>query len=187
MRHDIEAMAARLGVSYEQTCHRLSTLHRPGARGVPFFFLRAGPCGQRIEAVLRGGFSVCTLRRLMSALGRAHRLCAAGRSPSAVAKLPDGTAYLCFARIVVSSAARWGEPRPVYVVAMGCSLAHGREMAYADGLDPERAKSRYRLVLPPVRAASIAEVAPSRRSITASRSTRRPRASPYRFEARDRA
>ena len=35
LRHDIEALAARFGVSYEQVCHRLTTLQRPGARGVP--------------------------------------------------------------------------------------------------------------------------------------------------------
>jgi len=40
LRHDMEALAARFGVSFEQACHRLSTLQRPGARGVPFFFVR---------------------------------------------------------------------------------------------------------------------------------------------------
>ena len=45
LRHDMEAVAARFGVSYEQACHRLSTLQRPGARGVPFFFLRVDPAG----------------------------------------------------------------------------------------------------------------------------------------------
>src|SRR3546814_10900474 len=39
-RHDVERLAQRFGVSFEQVCHRLSTLQRPGARGVPFFFLR---------------------------------------------------------------------------------------------------------------------------------------------------
>src|SRR5262245_36173144 len=40
LRHDMEALAARFGVSFEQACHRLSTLQRPDARGVPFFFVR---------------------------------------------------------------------------------------------------------------------------------------------------
>jgi transcriptional regulator with XRE-family HTH domain len=46
LRHDVEALAARFGVSFEQACHRLSTLQRPGARGVPFFFVRVDPAGK---------------------------------------------------------------------------------------------------------------------------------------------
>jgi len=63
-----------------------------------------------------------------------------GRVQVQVAELPDGAAYLCFARTVTRPAVRWGEPRPVHVVAMGCSLAHAHALAYADGLDLERAK-----------------------------------------------
>src|SRR3546814_4973187 len=44
-RHDVERLAQRFGVSFEQVCHRLSTLQRPGARGVPFFFLRVDMAG----------------------------------------------------------------------------------------------------------------------------------------------
>ena len=37
-------------------------------------------------------------------------------------------------------AARWGEPAPVHVVAMGCALGHAGELVYADGLDLARAR-----------------------------------------------
>ena len=37
-------------------------------------------------------------------------------------------------------AAYWGEPRPTHVVAMGCGIADAHELAYADGLDLERAR-----------------------------------------------
>ncbi len=57
-----------------------------------------------------------------------------------VAELPDGAAFLCFARAEARSATHWGEPRPMHVVAMGCAQAHAGEVAYADGLDLERAK-----------------------------------------------
>ena len=44
-RHDIDLLAARFGVSYEQVAHRLTTLDRPGARGVPFFLLKIDAAG----------------------------------------------------------------------------------------------------------------------------------------------
>jgi predicted transcriptional regulator len=103
-----------------------------------------------------------------------------------IAELPDGAAYLCFARTVIRPALRWGEPRPVHVVAMGCSLAHANELAYADGLDLERAKVGIGLscrlcdrpdcrsrAFPPLEHRLALD------PLTAS-------ATPYRFEARDR-
>ena len=56
LRHDLEALAARFGVSFEQTCHRLSTLQRPGARGVPFFFVRVDPAGNVSKRFSAAGF-----------------------------------------------------------------------------------------------------------------------------------
>ena len=140
LRHDMEAIAARFGVSFEQACHRLSTLQRPGARGVPFFFVRVDPAGNVSKRFSAAGFPFaryggsCPRWVIHTAFSQS------GVVQVQVAELPDGAAYLCFARTVVRPAARWGEPRPVHVVAMGCSVAHAREVAYADGLDLERAK-----------------------------------------------
>jgi predicted transcriptional regulator len=57
-----------------------------------------------------------------------------------VAELPDGAAFLCFARTVYGPAARWGDPAPAHVVAMGCALAHASDVVYADGIDLDRAR-----------------------------------------------
>ena len=44
-RYDIDRIAAGFGVSFEQAAHRLTTLQREGAQGVPFFFLRVDKAG----------------------------------------------------------------------------------------------------------------------------------------------
>nr|MCU0817507.1 short-chain fatty acyl-CoA regulator family protein [Cypionkella sp.] len=44
-RHDLERLADLFGASVEQVAHRLSTLQRPGAKGVPFFFVRVDQAG----------------------------------------------------------------------------------------------------------------------------------------------
>jgi len=36
-------------------------------------------------------------------------------------------------------AARWGEPPPVHVVAIGCDIAHAGDVVYADGIEVSRA------------------------------------------------
>jgi predicted transcriptional regulator/transcriptional regulator with XRE-family HTH domain len=140
LRHDMESIASRFGVSFEQACHRLSTLQRLGARGVPFFFLRVDPAGNVSKRFSAAGFPFARYG------GSCPRwvVHTAFAQPNAVqvqiAELPDGAAFLCFARTVAPPSLRWGDPRPVHVVAMGCSLANAGEVAYADGLDLERAR-----------------------------------------------
>jgi predicted transcriptional regulator/transcriptional regulator with XRE-family HTH domain len=140
LRHDMEALAARFGVSFEQACHRLSTLQRPGARGVPFFFVRVDPAGNVSKRFTAAGFPFARYGGSCPRWVVHTAFSQPGVIQVQVAELPDGAAYLCFARTVTRPAMRWGEPRPVHVVAMGCSLAHAGELAYADGLDLERAK-----------------------------------------------
>jgi hypothetical protein len=52
-RYDIERLTSHFGVGVETACHRLSTLQRNRARGVPFSFVRvdrAGNVSKRISA-----------------------------------------------------------------------------------------------------------------------------------------
>lgn len=140
LRHDMEAVAARFGVSYEQACHRLSTLQRPGARGVPFFFLRVDPAGNVSKRFSAAGFPFARYGGSCPRWVVHTAFASPGAVRVQVAALPDGAAYLCFARAVVRPGHRWGEPGPVHVVAMGCALGNAGEVVYADGLDLERSK-----------------------------------------------
>ena len=140
LRHDMEALAARFGVSFEQACHRLSTLQRQGARGVPFFFLRVDPAGNVSKRFSAAGFPFARYGGSCPRWVVHTAFAQPGEVQVQVAELPDGAAYLCFARTVTRPSRGWGDPRPVHVVAMGCSLAHTEEVAYADGIDVEHAK-----------------------------------------------
>jgi len=140
LRHNMEALASRFGVSFEQACHRLSTLQRPEARGVPFFFVRVDPAGNVSKRFSAAGFPFARYGGSCPRWVVHTAFSQPGAVQVQVAELPDGAAYLCFARTVVRQATRWGEPRPVHVVAMGCSVAHAQDVAYADGLDLERAR-----------------------------------------------
>jgi len=140
LRHDMEALAARFGVSFEQACHRLSTLQRPGARGIPFFFLRVDPAGNVSKRFSAAGFPFARYGGSCPRWVVHTAFAQPGTIQVQIVELPDGAAFLCFARTVVRPSMRWGEPRPNHVVAMGCALAHAGDVAYADGLDLERAR-----------------------------------------------
>jgi predicted transcriptional regulator/transcriptional regulator with XRE-family HTH domain len=135
LRHDIDALAARFGVSFEQAAHRLSTLQREGARGVPFFFLRVDPAGNVDKRFSAAGFPFARFGGSCPKWIVYQAFATPGTLRVQVAALPDGATFLCFARTVHGPAPRWGEPAPVHVVAMGCDVARTDEVVYADGLD----------------------------------------------------
>jgi predicted transcriptional regulator/DNA-binding XRE family transcriptional regulator len=139
LRHDIEALAARFGVSFEQACQRLSSLQRPGARGVPFFFLRVDPAGNVSKRFSAAGFPFARFGGSCPRWVVHGALATPGTVRVQVAQLPDGVTFICFARAMIAPTVRWGEPPPVHVIAMGCDIGHAAELAYADGLDLERA------------------------------------------------
>jgi predicted transcriptional regulator/DNA-binding XRE family transcriptional regulator len=135
LRHDVEAIAMRFGVSFEQACHRLSSLQRPNARGVPFFFLRIDPAGNVTKRFSGAGFPFARFGGSCPRWVVHAALATPGTVRVQVARLPDGATFLCFARSVIGPAAAWGEPPPVHVVAMGCDVAHAGELIYGDGID----------------------------------------------------
>ncbi|WP_376098175.1 short-chain fatty acyl-CoA regulator family protein [Roseomonas sp. CCTCC AB2023176] len=140
LRHDVDLLAARFGVSFEQACQRLTTLQRDGARGVPFFFLSVDPAGNIGKRFSATSFPFARFG------GSCPRwvVHTAFQTPGAlrveVAELPDGAAFLCFARTVTDPALRWGEPRPTHVIAMGCDVGRAADVVYADGLDLNAAR-----------------------------------------------
>jgi predicted transcriptional regulator len=102
LRHEVEALAARFGVSFEQAAHRLSTLQRPGengaARGLPFFFLRVDPAGNVDKRFSAAGFPFA---RFGGSCPKwiVHRAFATPAATQVqVAQLPDGATFLTFAR-----------------------------------------------------------------------------------------
>jgi predicted transcriptional regulator/DNA-binding XRE family transcriptional regulator len=139
LRHDVDALAARFGVSFEQACHRLSSLQRPGARGVPFFFLRVDPAGNVSKRFSGAGFPFARYGGSCPRWVVHTAFMTPGMLRVQVAQLPDGATFLCFARTVTGTAARWGEPAPVHVIAMGAPVSHASDIVYADGIDLERA------------------------------------------------
>ena len=137
-RHDLEVLAGRFGASIEQVCHRLSTLQRPGAKGIPFFFVRVDQAGTitkrhsatRLQFARFGG--ACPLWNVH----RAFEL--PGQFLRQMAETPDGIRYISLARDVTKSAGRFGAPVRRYAIALGCEVKHAPALVYADGMDVER-------------------------------------------------
>ena len=133
--YDVDRIAAAFGVTFEQVCHRLTTLQREGARGVPFFFLRidkAGNVTKRFNATpftLAEQGGACPVWNIHDAF----------RHPGVIlpqfVELPDGGKFFTISRTT---------DRPVFsrqtqdrrlVVALGCERAHVGRIGYATPFD----------------------------------------------------
>ena len=135
LHYDIERLAQRFGVGFETVCHRLSTLQRPGARGVPFFFIRVDRAGNisKRQSATHFHFSkiggTCPLWNVYEAFAQP------GRIVRQLARMPDGRSYLWIARTVTRSAGGWGAPQRQFSVALGCDVQHAGALVYGRGLD----------------------------------------------------
>ena len=137
-RHDLERLAVQFGASIEQVAHRLSTLQRPGAKGVPFFFVRVDQAGTitkrhsatRLQFARFGG--ACPLWNVHRAFENP------GQFLRQLAETPDGVRYISLARDVSKPAGHFGAPVRRYAIALGCEVRHAGALVYADGLGLDR-------------------------------------------------
>lgn len=141
VRHDLEVLAHRFGASIEQVCHRLSTLQRPGAKGIPFFFVRVDQAGTitkrhsatRLQFARFGG--ACPLWNVHRAFETP------GRFLRQLAETPDGVRYISLARDVSKPGGSFGAPVRRFAIALGCEVKHAGELVYADDLDVSHARA----------------------------------------------
>lgn len=139
LSYDIEALGRRFGASFEQVAHRLTTLRRPGAEGVSFFFLRvdaAGNISKRYSGDIfpfaRYGGS-CPLWTVHEAFRTPRRIV------TQFIQLPDQSRFFSIARSVTSGAGGYAAPHVEHVVVVGCASEDAEKLVYARGADSRNA------------------------------------------------
>ena len=137
--YDIELLQRRFGAGFEQVAHRLTTLSRTGARGLPFFMLRIDRAGQvskryagasgspLVEADAR-----CPLWELHAAFDRP------GALVRQLVELEDGSRWFTQARTVSPQGGRIGQVRAQFAVGIGLDAALAGPLAAARGIDLAR-------------------------------------------------
>ena len=133
--YDIELVRTRFGAGFEQVCHRLTTLSRPTARGVPFFMLRVDVAGNTSKRFAGGAFpfsrfgGVCPRWTIHAAFR------SPGKIVTQIVETPEGQRYFTFARTVRRVAPPAGDEDFDLSVGVGCELKYAARLSYARGLD----------------------------------------------------
>lgn len=133
--YDIEVLKARFGASFEQVAHRLTTLARPDARGIPFFLIRVDAAGNVSKRFSSGRFPFSRFGGTCPLWNIHGTFRSPGQVITQVVELPDGTRWFSLAQTVKRSATPWGAVEPHFVVGLGCELKYAHRLVYARGLD----------------------------------------------------
>jgi XRE family transcriptional regulator, fatty acid utilization regulator len=131
-KYDLDHIATRFGVSFEQACHRATTLQREGAQGVPFFFLRIDKGGNVTKRFNATDFHLAEYGGACPRLDVHTSFRTPGKIVPQFVEMPDKSQYFVFSRTV---------DRPTWIrhaqdnrlaVAMGCTIDHAGEIGYAE-------------------------------------------------------
>jgi predicted transcriptional regulator/transcriptional regulator with XRE-family HTH domain len=135
LRYDIDRLSRRFEVGFETVCHRLSTLQRPGARGVPFIFVRTDSAGNISKRQSATAFHFsrvggnCPLWVVHHAFSRPEQFL------TQVAQMPDERTYFWIARTATAEPSRYLGPRRSFAIGLGCDVVHAEKLVYSAGID----------------------------------------------------
>lgn len=135
LRYDIDQLARRFEVGFETVCHRLSTLQRPDARGVPFIFVRTDSAGNISKRQSATAFHFSRVGGNCPLWVVHHAFSRPGEFITQVAQMPDGRTYFWIARTTTSSHSRYLGPHKNFAIGLGCDLAHAERLIYSAGID----------------------------------------------------
>jgi len=130
-RYDIAVLGRRFGASFEQVCHRLTTLQRASARGVPFFMIRVDDAGNVSKRHASGRFHLsryggtCPLWNLHETF----------RSPSTILtqalEMPDGSRFFSVAAAVSGTPQPFPRREARFAVGLVCEMKYASRLAYS--------------------------------------------------------
>ena len=132
--YDLEILARRFGVSHEQLAHRLTTLGRVGARGLPFFLMRIDRAGQvskryagSANAVLVEADGRCPLWQVFAAFERM------GEAIFQLVEMPDGSRFATIARAQERAGRDASGVRARFAIVLGVEAGLAGQVAAARG------------------------------------------------------
>lgn len=141
VRYDIDQLARRFEVGFETICHRLSTLQRPNARGVPFIFVRTDSAGNISKRQSATAFHFSRVGGNCPLWVVHHAFSRPGQFLTQVAQMPDERTYFWIARTVTTEPSRYLGPDKSFAIGLGCDVAHAGKLVYSVGIDPTSPES----------------------------------------------
>ncbi len=134
-RYDIDRLCAEFGASVEQVAHRLTTLGRSGARGIPFFMLRVDSAGNISKRFAGEAFPFSRFGGTCPRWNLHATFQTPGRVVVQIVETPDGQRFFTISRTVERSVRLDPREDSSLAIGLGCDVRNAGRIAYADGID----------------------------------------------------
>jgi hypothetical protein len=134
-RYDIDLLGHRFRTNYEQVCHRLTTLQRNGAKGVPFHLVRIDIAGNISKKFSATGMRLPRFGGLCSLWNVQAAFLQPGVVRTQLSRLPDGTTFFSVARTVRKHRGGFHAPEVLFAIELGFPIEYARKLVYADSYD----------------------------------------------------
>ena len=139
--YDITLLSRRFGTSFEQVCHRLTTLQRPGAKGVPFFLIRIDNAGNVSKRFAAGGFHFSRFGGTCPRWNIHDSFRQPGKVMTQIICMEDNTRYFSVSRTVSRNRSAFDKQDNQFAIGLGCEISHASKLVYSHKYNLEETKS----------------------------------------------
>ncbi|MDB4997266.1 MAG: Cro/Cl family transcriptional regulator [Myxococcaceae bacterium] len=133
-RYDLDVIGRRFRVGFEQVAHRLTTMRRPGAEGIPFHMIRIDVAGNISKRFSASGIRFARFSGVCPRWNIFACFLTPGMIRIQLSRMTDGVAYFCIARTIQKDSGGYHAQHPVQAIGLGCQVPFAKEMVYSDGV-----------------------------------------------------
>ncbi len=135
MRYDVERLGHRFRTSFEQVCHRLTTLSRRGHKGVPFHMIRVDIAGNISKRFSGSGIQFARFGGACPRWNVFSSFLQPGFIQTQLSQMDNGDRFFCIARTIRREGGGYGRAQTRFALGLGCGIEHASKLVYADGVD----------------------------------------------------
>lgn len=134
-RYDVERLTLRFNVSFEQVCHRLTTLQKSGTCGVSFHLVRTDIAGNISKRYSNSGIKIPRHGGACPRWNVYEAFLQPGRITIQISQMPDDKRFFCIARSLTKGENRHDGDLKHMSIGLGCALNQAHRLVYSDGYD----------------------------------------------------
>jgi predicted transcriptional regulator/transcriptional regulator with XRE-family HTH domain len=135
VRYDIEMLGHKFATSFEQVCHRLTTLRRPGAEGVAFHMVRVDIAGNISKRFSGSGIRFARYSGACPRWNVYNAFLTPAMMRVQISEMPEGQRYFCVSRTVVRHSGGYLQPSSLHAIGLGCRMEEAGRLVYSEGVD----------------------------------------------------
>jgi len=133
-RYDLELLGHRFRTSFEQVCHRLTSLRKKGNEGIPFHLVRIDIAGNISKQFSASGLRFSRFNATCPRWNVHKAFMTPGLIRVQISEMPNSQKFFCVARSLSKGGGGYKSQHHVQAIGLGCEIRFAQEIVYSDGV-----------------------------------------------------